>query len=211
MRKLPVDGGVRLTVRWPLERRDARCSGIAAFQCGERVRAVVRLLPPESYHDPGVWSRADYLLDQGITSTASVAIDRVDRLGPGAGRVSGVPSERVAACVNNAAAGAACSDAPAACAAAAERRRRSHAGGDGGRRPHLSDSCAARGLRAHGIISHAGGFGISPGDCGRVHLLDHAAAAHAASAGDASDDRCVVCVCAVYGIRARRCSGRCGW
>jgi competence protein ComEC len=80
----PVTGGVRLTVRWPLE--TGAQGGVQAFQCGERVRAVVRLLRPESYRDPGVWSRADYLLDQGITSTASVAIDRVEHLGrsPGA-------------------------------------------------------------------------------------------------------------------------------
>jgi competence protein ComEC len=61
-------------------------AGIAPFQCGERVRAVVRLLRPEIYRDPGVWSRADYLLDQGITASATVASDRVERLGqtPGA-------------------------------------------------------------------------------------------------------------------------------
>jgi competence protein ComEC len=78
----PVTGGVRLTVRWPVGVQ----AGISPFQCGERVRAVVRLLQPETYQDPGVWSRADYLLDQGITSTASVASDRVERLGqkPGA-------------------------------------------------------------------------------------------------------------------------------
>ncbi|MGO9637648.1 MAG: ComEC/Rec2 family competence protein, partial [Terracidiphilus sp.] len=77
-------GGVRLTVRWPVDA--AAEGGARAFRCGERVRAVVRLLRPETYHDPGVWSRADYLLDQGITSTASVASDRVERLGqaPGA-------------------------------------------------------------------------------------------------------------------------------
>ena len=79
-----TDGGVRLTVRWPA---DAEARGAAQpFQCGERIRAVVRLLRPETYHDPGVWSRADYLLDQGITSTATVALNRVERLGqtPGA-------------------------------------------------------------------------------------------------------------------------------
>ena len=43
----------------------------APFHCGDRIRAVVRLLPPEIYHDPGVWSREDYLLDQGITSRLS--------------------------------------------------------------------------------------------------------------------------------------------
>ena len=74
----PVAGGVRLTVRWP-----ADASGddtVHPFGCGERVRAVVRILQPETYHDPGVWSRADYLLDQGITSTATVDLDRVERL-----------------------------------------------------------------------------------------------------------------------------------
>ncbi|MGA3130920.1 MAG: ComEC/Rec2 family competence protein [Terracidiphilus sp.] len=70
-----VSGGVRLTVRMP------GGAGFEPFQCGERIRAVARLLPPEVYHDPGVWSREDFLLDQGITSTATVAMDRVDRLG----------------------------------------------------------------------------------------------------------------------------------
>jgi competence protein ComEC len=75
-----MGGGVRLTVRWPVG------AAVQALACGDRVRAVVRLLPPETYHDPGVWSRADFLLDEGITSTATVAIDRIDRLGrsPGA-------------------------------------------------------------------------------------------------------------------------------
>ena len=71
-----VAGGVRLTVRWP------QASSIAALRCGERIRAVARMLPPEVFHDPGVWSRADYLAEQGITSTAVVSIDRIERLGP---------------------------------------------------------------------------------------------------------------------------------
>jgi competence protein ComEC len=74
--QVPVEGGVRLTVRWPASQAIPQ-----PVRCGQRIRAVVRLLPPEIYHDPGVWSRADYLLDQGITSTGTVAIDRVDRLG----------------------------------------------------------------------------------------------------------------------------------
>ena len=75
----PVQGGVRLTVRWPQEQ--AGGAGPRAFRCGERIRADVRLLPPEVYRDPGAWSRADYLLGQGITSTASVGIAHVERLG----------------------------------------------------------------------------------------------------------------------------------
>jgi competence protein ComEC len=79
-----VLGGVRLTVRWP--------AGMSArvtpqpLQCGERIRAIARLLPPEVYHDAGAWSREDFLVDQGITSTATVNIERVDRLGPSPGR-----------------------------------------------------------------------------------------------------------------------------
>jgi competence protein ComEC len=62
----PVTGRVRLTVRWP--------AGAAPqpLHCGERMRAVVRLLPPQVYRDPGVWSRADYLLGQDITSSSLV-------------------------------------------------------------------------------------------------------------------------------------------
>ncbi|MGA7341949.1 MAG: ComEC/Rec2 family competence protein [Terracidiphilus sp.] len=75
-RQLPVTGGIRLTIRWPDSALPAQ-----PFRCGEQLRAVVRLLPPETYHDPGVWSRADYLLDMGLTSTATVTTDRVERLG----------------------------------------------------------------------------------------------------------------------------------
>jgi competence protein ComEC len=75
----PVAGGVRLMVRWPAT------APAQPIRCGERIRAVVRLLRPETYHDPGVWSREDFLIDQGITSTATVSIDRVEHLGPSAG------------------------------------------------------------------------------------------------------------------------------
>ena len=76
----PVEGRVRLTVRWPESPASQQ-----PFHCGERLRAVVWLLPPEVYHDPGVWSREDFLVEQGITSKATVAIDRVYRLGPSPG------------------------------------------------------------------------------------------------------------------------------
>ncbi len=115
----PVSGGARLTVRWPVDA--AANIDAEAFRCGERVRAVVRLLPPEIYRDPGVWSRADYLLDQGITSTATVAADRVERVGQDAGRVFAVPSERLATCDDCEAAGPACGDAEAAGPFAPER------------------------------------------------------------------------------------------
>jgi competence protein ComEC len=75
----PVAGGVRLTVHWPL--KAAASTAPQPFQCGERIRALVRLLPPQVYRDPGVWSRKDFLLDQGITATGTVRIERVERLG----------------------------------------------------------------------------------------------------------------------------------
>ncbi|MGA2251239.1 ComEC/Rec2 family competence protein [Terracidiphilus sp.] len=77
----PESGGVRLTVRWP----DAAETPPLTFHCGESIRAQVRLSPPELYRDPGTWSRQEYLLDQGITSTASVSIERVERLGAAPG------------------------------------------------------------------------------------------------------------------------------
>lgn len=86
----PVEGRVRLSVRWP-----QTAGGLKPIGCGERVRAVVRLMPPEDYHDPGVWSRSEFLADQGITSAATVKIGSVERLGNAPGhflpcRVSGL-------------------------------------------------------------------------------------------------------------------------
>jgi competence protein ComEC len=71
-----VPGGVRLTVRWP----DGEAA--SGFHCGERIRADVRLTQPEVYRDPGTWSRRDYLLDEGITATASVNADRMAVIAP---------------------------------------------------------------------------------------------------------------------------------
>jgi len=83
-RQVPADGSVRLTLRWPQQFQVQALP--RGFTCGDRIRAVVRLLPPEEYRDPGAWSRTDYLLDQGITSSGSVNLDRVEDLGPAQGR-----------------------------------------------------------------------------------------------------------------------------
>jgi hypothetical protein len=45
---------------------------LRSLGCGARLRVVARLLPPQQYHDPGAWSRRDFLLDQGVTATATV-------------------------------------------------------------------------------------------------------------------------------------------
>ena len=76
----PAPGGVRLTVHWPQEAQ------AQPFGCGERVRAVLRLFAPETYRDAGAWSRTDYLLNQGITATAPVNAEQVERLGTAPGR-----------------------------------------------------------------------------------------------------------------------------
>lgn len=74
----PIPGSVRLTVRWP------QLQAASPFTCGDHIRAVVRLLPPEVYRDPGAWSRADYLLQQGVTASATVDAARATRIaGPG--------------------------------------------------------------------------------------------------------------------------------
>ncbi len=67
-----MEGAVRFTVRWP-EGEPAS----ASFHCGDSIRADARLLVPEVYRDPGAWNRREYLLEQGITSTATVNADRV--------------------------------------------------------------------------------------------------------------------------------------
>ena len=78
--EVPAEGTVRLTISWrPNDAQDEHVP--ADLQCGERVRATVQLLRPENYRDPGAWSRTDYLLDQGITSTATANIERIERLG----------------------------------------------------------------------------------------------------------------------------------
>ena len=72
----PASGAIRIQVRWP----DHASTPSVPLACGDRIRAVLRLGLPEVYHDPNVWSRQDYLLDQGITATGHVKVDRVERL-----------------------------------------------------------------------------------------------------------------------------------
>jgi competence protein ComEC len=78
-RQQSVNGEVRLTVRWPAGTSTETAA--STFHCGDRLTADARLLPPSVFHDPGVWSRADYLLGQGITSTASIKAERISVIG----------------------------------------------------------------------------------------------------------------------------------
>jgi competence protein ComEC len=77
-RQIPVQGTVRLTIKWP-------SSSPRPFRCGETIHADARLLMPQTYHDAGAFSRPDYLLDQGITSTATVQDAYVHRIGSSPG------------------------------------------------------------------------------------------------------------------------------
>ena len=72
-RQEPADGTVRLTIKWSQGKKPQ------AIACGEHVRATGRVLPPQQYRDPGAWDRTRYLLDQDVTATSSLKIDRVER------------------------------------------------------------------------------------------------------------------------------------
>lgn len=74
--EIPVAGRVRFTVRWPADAQPA------LFHCGERVRAVVRLLHPQIYRDPGAWNREEFLLGQGVSATATVKIEQIEMRAP---------------------------------------------------------------------------------------------------------------------------------
>jgi competence protein ComEC len=73
--------GLRLSVRGA-----APGEAFDALRCGEAVRLNARLLPPQEYHDPGVWSRRDFLLEQGVTAIASVDRAQVEVLPPASAR-----------------------------------------------------------------------------------------------------------------------------
>jgi competence protein ComEC len=74
-RQIPVDGRVRVQLHWPAN------SNVQTFHCGDRIRLNTRLLMPENFRDPDVWSRGESLLDQGITATASEDALSAERLG----------------------------------------------------------------------------------------------------------------------------------
>ena len=79
---VPIEGGIRATLfsKNPTE-------AASRLQCGDLIRAPLRLRPPERYRDPGAWQYADYLLDQGIAATSSLAAPKLRLLG----RPSGPP------------------------------------------------------------------------------------------------------------------------
>jgi len=77
----PSSGVVRMTIRWPPD-----TAAPAGLGCGQRIRADARLMLPDVYRDPGAWNYRDYLLEKGITSSASVKADRVVSFAPSVGK-----------------------------------------------------------------------------------------------------------------------------
>jgi competence protein ComEC len=66
----PTDGGVRFTVSGPQ----------LALRCGDLIDVPLRLRTPDVYRDPGAWSYADYLLEEGIGATGSSKSSRIQIL-----------------------------------------------------------------------------------------------------------------------------------
>ena len=66
---------LRLTIHWP----DGRPQAIS---CGQSLRTIIRILPTEIFHDPGVWDRVAYLESQQITATATVNANKSDGIEP---------------------------------------------------------------------------------------------------------------------------------
>jgi len=77
-RQVPVTGRIRVTVRWP-------DSAAVPFRCGDRIRGDLRVLRQPDYRDPGAWSHTEYLLEEGVTATASAPIQQVARVGARSG------------------------------------------------------------------------------------------------------------------------------
>ena len=74
----PTAGGVRVTI----------ISGGSALRCGDVVEMPLRLKVPEVYRDPGAFSYSDWLLAQGIGTTASAKAARMQVLGSGNGTLT---------------------------------------------------------------------------------------------------------------------------
>jgi len=66
----PTAGGVRFTVNGPP----------LTLHCGDLIDVPLRLRTPDVYRDPGAWSYADYLLEDGIGATGSTKSPRVQIL-----------------------------------------------------------------------------------------------------------------------------------
>lgn len=76
---------VRLELIWPPE------AAAHEIVCGERLRALVQLAPPDTFRDPGVWDRAAYLESQAVFATATLHAAKTDH---GTSRIESLGKER---------------------------------------------------------------------------------------------------------------------
>ena len=84
---------IRLSIRWP--------SGTPSpLSCGQQLRAVLRMLPPDTFRDPGIWSRAVYLESQQITASASLLATKRDGHQPRL-TLLGLPAAKSIPCLLN--------------------------------------------------------------------------------------------------------------
>lgn len=88
MQPVPRDPSarIRITIHWPsgTSFADHLAPGqpIDGIHCGQRIRAVLRMLPPDTFHDPGVWSLPDYLASEQISATATLIAAQQDNNQP---------------------------------------------------------------------------------------------------------------------------------
>jgi competence protein ComEC len=69
----PITARIRLTV----------IANPSAILCGQHLRAVIRMLPPDTFRDPGVWSSATWLESQQISALATINALQRDGQVPG--------------------------------------------------------------------------------------------------------------------------------
>src|ERR1700722_17892971 len=100
---VPMRGGVRMNViadrvgAWVTTAAAMNATtavALPALHCGDLVEAPMRLRIPERYRDPGAWQYADYLLEQGVGTHASVRASKVSVLKQEDGRSAGTGNWR---------------------------------------------------------------------------------------------------------------------
>jgi competence protein ComEC len=68
---LSQTASIRLNILFP-------AGAAKVIACGEHLRTVIRILPPDEFRDPGVWNRATYLETEQISAIASVSAVKKD-------------------------------------------------------------------------------------------------------------------------------------
>lgn len=77
---------IRITIDWPTHTSPAELMAAEhithGLHCGQRIRAVLRMLPPDTFHDPGVWSIPNHLAAEQISATATLLAVQQDNNQP---------------------------------------------------------------------------------------------------------------------------------